>query len=99
MFVIFGSGYAALSGVIVLLNRHALARSEELSLNDYERFETGTEIRIWLINMAVALVSIVLALSVPGQLVGIAGMFYGAIGVFVPWLSARRRRARVSAAS
>ena len=59
MFIIFGAGYAALSGVIVLLNRHALGMSEALSLNSLERFETVTEVQRWLINMAVPLISVV----------------------------------------
>jgi len=99
MFVIFGTGYGALSGVIVLLNRHALAKSEELSLNDAERFDTATELQHWSINMSVPAASIVLAMTLPDPFVGISGMFYGAIGIFVPWHFARRRRAKATLVS
>jgi len=94
MFVIFGTGYAALSGVIVLLNRHALARSDDLILNEFERYETVTEVQHWLINMAVPLISIGLAILLPDGLVVVAGMFYAVFGVFLPWHANKRERAR-----
>ncbi len=93
MFVIFGAGYAALSSVIVLLNRHALAKSAELQLNEFERYETVTEIQQWLINTAVPLISIGLAMLLPDGLVVVAGMFYAVFGVALPWHATARERA------
>ena len=98
MFVIFGTGYAALSGSIALLNRHALGKRSELSLGEREYYDTVTEMQQWLINMIVPLVSVAIALTVPDGLVVLAGLFYFAFGVVVPWHQFRRGRARPAAA-
>ena len=94
MFYIFGTGYIAMSGVIVLLNRHALGKSEELSLSASERYDTVTEIQHWIINMAVPTVSIVLAATLPGNLVALSGLFYAVFGIVLPWHHIRREKAR-----
>ena len=94
MFVIFGAGYAALSGVIMLLNRHALSKSDMLSLSAVERFDTVTEIQHWLINMTVPLMSVLLALALPDGLVVVAGLCYFLFGILVPWHETVRARAK-----
>lgn len=94
MFVIFGAGYASLSGMVVLLNRHALSYREALALSELELFDTSTAQRFWTIMMAVPLISVVLALVLPEQLLVIAGMFYGVFGILTPWYSIRRSRQR-----
>jgi uncharacterized membrane protein len=94
MFIIFGTAYAALSAVIVFLNRHALGRRDELQLSEFEVYETQSTIQHWLINMAVPCVSIVLALVVSDAWVVLAGLIYGIFGALLPWHSIRRGRAR-----
>ncbi len=94
MLLLFGLFYMALSGVVVLLNRHALANADKLSLNELERFDTITEIRHWIINAAVPLISIVLALFLPDNLVPVAGMFYSVFAIVIPWHISRRMRVR-----
>jgi uncharacterized membrane protein len=94
MFIIFGTAYAALSAVIVFLNRHALERRDELQLSELEVYETQSTIQHWLINMAVPCVSIVLALVVSDAWVVLAGLIYGIFGALLPWHSIRRGRAR-----
>jgi hypothetical protein len=94
MFIIFGTAYAALSAVIVFLNRHALERRDELQLSEFEVYETQSTIQHWLINMAVPCVSIVLALVVSDAWVVLAGLIYGIFGALLPWHSIRRGRAR-----
>ena len=94
MFIIFGTAYAALSGVIVLLNRHALAQRSVLQMNEFEVYETISTIQHWLINMAVPSVSILLALLAADAWLVSAGLIYGAFGILLPWHSIRRSRAR-----
>jgi hypothetical protein len=94
MFIIFGTAYAALSAVIVFLNRHALGRRDELQLSEFEVYETQSTIQHWLINMAVPCVSIVLARVVSDAWVVLAGLIYGIFGALLPWHSIRRGRAR-----
>lgn len=94
MFIIFGSAYIALSAVIVMLNRHALSKSQELELNELELYETKSTLRHWVINMIVPALSIGLALTVPDRWLGLAGFVYGIFGIVLPWHSTRRVRGR-----
>lgn len=81
IFVIFGSGFAALSILTALLYVHAYAKREELVLSAIERFHTISEIRFWTIAIIVPVVSIVLAATLPDPWVVAAGMWYA---VFAP---------------
>lgn len=94
MFIIFGSAYIALSAVIVMLNRHALSKSQELELNEVELYETKSTLRHWVINMIVPALSIGLALTVSDRWLGLAGFVYGVFGIVLPWHSVRRARGR-----
>lgn len=94
MFIIFGTAYAALSGVIVLLNRHALAQRSALQMNEFEVYETISTVQHWLINMAVPSASILLALLASDAWLVSAGMIYAAFGALLPWHAIRRSRAR-----
>ena len=92
MFIIFGCGYASLSMLIVLLNRHALRVADELRLSEEERWDTVTQMQRWLISTAVPIVSIVLALTMPGAWTVLAGLIYGSFGLLMPWHHRRRDR-------
>jgi len=94
MFIIFGSAYIALSAVLVMLNRHALSKSQELELNELELYETKSTLRHWVINMIVPALSIGLALTVSDRWLGLAGFVYGIFGIVLPWHSIRRARGR-----
>ena len=94
LYLIFGAGYASLSAVIVLLNRHALAASELLMLNELERFDTATDGGWWTISAIVPLVSIVLAVVLPANQLFLPGVFYAVFGILGPWYGKRRFRQR-----
>lgn len=94
LFFVFGTGYATLSATIVLLYRHALSVRERLALNELERFDSRTEYFFWIINILVAIVSIVLSQTLPDRLVFISGIFYSVFGFVLPWYHSRRGRLR-----
>ena len=94
MFVIFGTAYVALSGMIALLYRHALRLSDQLSLSSTEVFDSRSDQLTWIFNAGVAFVSIVLALGLPDGLVPIAGMWYAVLGIIMPWHMNRRGKLR-----
>ncbi len=94
LFIVFGLGYAVLSGVIVLLNRHALSVKAWLSLSEAEIFDTQSEMGSWVISAAVAMISVLLAAFVPDGLIFLAGVFYGVLGIVMPLYAARRARRR-----
>lgn len=92
MFVIFGVGYAAVSGLIVLLNLHAARQAGRLGLSDRERFETQSEQQHWLIHTILPVFSILLAVTMPNPLVVTAGMIYASFGVLLPLHSHLRHK-------
>lgn len=94
LFVIFGAGYASLSAVIVLLNRHALAHGDTMLLSDSERFDTETDKGWWTISAIVPICSMGLALILPANLLFVPGVFYGVFGILGPWYGRRRNLKR-----
>lgn len=94
LFVIFGGGFAGLSGIIVLLNMHAWSLRDELSLNALEQFDLQTEKTHWDINVIVAVLSVLMAIFLPDRWVVMAGMFYGVFAIVLPWHAVRRGRLR-----
>lgn len=94
LFVIFGAGYAALSGVTVLLYLYAFRQRESLSLSRLDEFDTVTDIQHWLINCIVPAISILLALTLPDRYVAAAGIFYMVLAVAAPVHAISRDRSR-----
>ena len=94
LFVVFGTGYAALSATIVLLYRHVLSVGDRLALSRVERFDSRTESSFWAINVVVALISVLLSLTLPDRLVVIGGLFYAVFAFTLPWYRMRRGRLR-----
>ncbi|HSD69929.1 MAG TPA: hypothetical protein VLB07_10260, partial [Woeseiaceae bacterium] len=94
LFVIFGLGFAGLSGIIVLLNRHAWSLRDKLSLNALELFDLHTETTHWNINVMVAAISVALAIFLPDRWVVVAGIFYGVFAIVLPWHGISRGRLR-----
>ena len=98
MFVIFGTAYAALSCMIALLYHHAIRLRQQLLLDTFETFDASTARGFWFLNGSVGIGSLLLALVLPGAYVAIAGIFYGSLGLLMPWYAAHRRRDRKSLA-
>jgi uncharacterized membrane protein len=82
MFIIYGSGFASVFLVFVLLYLHAWGKREALALNDIELLRTGRSIVDMLAMVIVGLISIVMALSLPSQWIGSAGYFYSIVAVY-----------------
>ena len=76
LMLIFGLGYAAVFGLFILLYWHAYRNRERLELNELEVFDTRTDIRESLLNVGIAVVSILVALLGRGRFAGLSGMTY-----------------------
>ncbi len=91
---IYSCGYVAMSGVMLLLNLHAWRHRKALSLTPPELFDTRAEIGVWIIMVAIGLVSAFLALfTTPHRLVP-PGNVYMLLAVVMPLygvLTGRRR--------
>ncbi|MEE4330841.1 MAG: TMEM175 family protein [Wenzhouxiangella sp.] len=93
IFVIYGIGFAAMSGLLALHYRYALSRSEALSLDAEERFTTVSEIYAWLILAAIGLLSVAWALLTPPLIARWAGFSYALLGLVMPLYGILRERA------
>jgi hypothetical protein len=66
----------AVFGVFALLYWHAYRRRSQLELNQLEEFDTRTDIRESLLNVAIAVVSVTIALLGRAKYAGFSGMTY-----------------------
>jgi uncharacterized membrane protein len=99
MMIVFGVGYVAVFAVFTLLYLRAYRKREELELNQLELFDTRTEIESLLLQVAIGLVSLVIA-SVGGwRFAGPSGWVYALIGPVLTVHGRRRgkRRRRMEA--
>ena len=95
LMIIFGVGYIAVFAVFALLYWHAYRKRQQLELNELEVFDTRTDIRECLLNVAIGVVSITLAVFGGGNFAGFAGMTYMLTPVVMTLhgsLNGRRRR-------
>lgn len=76
LMIIFGVGYIAVFGVFALLYWHAYRKRAQLDLNELEVFDTRTDIRESLLNVGIAVVSVLLAVVGGGRFAGLSGMTY-----------------------
>jgi Endosomal/lysosomal potassium channel TMEM175 len=84
LFTVYGAGFAATIGCLVLLNIHALRRAAALKLTPYEQALTRLEIVIWCIVGGMGLVSVIMAQTLPDRLVGLCGWIYCLLGIVTP---------------
>ena len=98
LFIMYGAGFFLLSGLLGLLNLHAFRLRARLSLNLYEIHETRTEILVSVTLAGTAAVSILLAATLSGAWLSLAGMVYATLGISMPLLSVQGERRRPEAA-
>lgn len=84
LFVIYGIGFFVSNLCIVSLNWHALRLANRLALTPEERLLTKYEILTWLIIGGSGLASLILAVTLPDRLVGLAGWSYLGLAVIMP---------------
>ena len=101
LFVIYGVGFFVSNLCVISLNWHALRRANELALTPEERLLTRYEILAWSIVGSSGLVSLILAVTLPDRLVGLAGWSYMGLALIMPtfgFVTSRRFSARFPAA-
>jgi uncharacterized membrane protein len=90
LFTIYGLGFAGIFSIYAVLYSHALKKRDELALNAVERHDTQTHVMLFAGNVGVGLTSILLALLLPDNLLGIAGYIYFVTGIVSWYLGASR---------
>lgn len=87
IFIIYGIGFTAMSGLLALHYRYALAQSEALALNEKERFATVAGFYAWLILAGIGLFSVAWAWLMPPMVARWAGFSYALLGIIMPLYS------------
>lgn len=94
LFALYGTGFVAMAGSLVLLNLHAWRRRDALALSAWERRETLATAGAWGLVAAVGALSVLTALLTPPSWIGLPGWIYCALPVLMPlygrWMSRRR---------
>ncbi len=100
LMVSYSAGFVALFGVFALLHWHVLRRRALLQLDQLAVYDANTSRNRHLINVAVGVTSIVLALALPQAMLALSGMLYFVLGPLHGWygFSAGRRRERLMVA-
>lgn len=84
LFVIYAIGFMASNLCIIALNWHAMRQADRLQLTQEEQFLTGSEIVAWSIVGSMGLISLMLAVVLPDNLIGFAGWSYALLGIMMP---------------
>src|SRR5438876_2948614 len=92
IFAIYALGLIAISADILLLNLRAWQLREPLRLNAREKLVTRGELTGWSIPVSVGIVSLVFALTLPGEKIQWSGWVYFSMIILVPLYDRYRRR-------
>ncbi len=84
LFVIYGTGFFVSNLCIVLLFWHALRQADRIHMTPEERFLTWGEVAAWSIVGGMGLLSLLLAATLPENLIGFAGWAYALLGIVMP---------------
>jgi len=95
LMIIYGIGYAVIYLLFFLMYRNAKKHAHELELTKLELFETDTAIYINLFNLLIGGLSIIAALILPSNLVGLSGYMYFLLApTYTFWYSYRGKKSR-----
>jgi len=97
LFVVYGVGYTAMTGTLLLLNTHAYSRRAELRLDEREAFETRATVWQWVLLGIPGPVSVALALLTPPSIGMWSGFAYATLPIVMPLfgvLASRRAAAK-----
>ena len=92
LFVVYGVGFAAQTGMLALLHLRGLKAGDELGLDDVERLRTRQEIVMNLVLGGTGVASAAWALLMPLPLAVYAGFLYTTLPVTMPVLAIRFSR-------
>lgn len=95
-FVIYGAGFSAMAGVLLLLHVHSWRQRDALQLDTIERFETRAVMGVWTILLCAGALSTMVALTLPSTMAGFPGWIYAALGVVMPIYGAASNRRRAA---
>ena len=92
MFIFLGLGFIALCLVFVEMYRYAARLKVELLLSEHELFESRTRAVMWTGAAGIGLMSVILAITLPTQLVPYSGFTFMLLGPWFPLARSWRSR-------
>lgn len=92
LMVVYGIGYLSIYLLFSFMYMHALRKAEELELTAGEIFETKTKLYKSFILILIGIISIIVALIVPAESAGLAGLTYILIGPALSIFYMKRNR-------
>lgn len=87
VFVIYGIGFATLAAILAWMNAHALRKADELQLDAAERLAARAEVVSYLVLVACAMLSILIAATIPPErswMQALPGLVYSLLGIAMP---------------
>jgi len=94
LMIIYGVGYVIIYFIFLLLYLHAHRNRVSLQLTTLELFDTRTTVFSQVILISIGGLSILSALLLPAEKVGLAGFVYGLIGIALSIYYSIRRKMR-----
>ncbi|HEY0139332.1 MAG TPA: TMEM175 family protein [Thermoanaerobaculia bacterium] len=93
LMVIYGLGFVGIFLIFFLMHLHAYRRRAELELNDYEVYDTRTNMILHLAHIAIGIISTAMALAFPNQphWAGWVFFFIGPVAGTIGWVRGARR--------
>lgn len=98
LLMVYSAGFVAVFGVLALLHVHAGRQWHRLNLEAVERYDASAGARRHLISVGVGILSLVLAMVLPGQWLWLSGVCYTLLGPlhgFFGYRNGRRRQALI----
>lgn len=92
MFIFLGIGFIALSLIFVLMYRYVGSVKAELLLNEIECYQIQTFQIVWLGVAVFGAISIVLAISLPLEVVPFSGFTYSLMAIWFPLIHGHRNK-------
>ena len=92
LFIFLGIGFVALSLIFVLMYRYAGSLQDELLLNELECYQTKTFQILWLGAAVIGGISIILALTLPPEIVPFSGFAYALLGIWFHTVAVHRKK-------
>lgn len=89
LFIFMGIGFFCLGMIFVLMYRYARSLQARLLLSPYEVHETRTLEFLWMGIASTGLVAVILACTLPDELLPFSGFAFALIGAWIPWVRTR----------
>jgi uncharacterized membrane protein len=94
LFAIYGIGFSLMCGIMILLYRHALQKSEDLQLNALDRFDAQSGVLTFVFMGSTGILSLLMCALLPTRWALLSPFSYSLLAIIMPWYGLRRGKQR-----